>query len=115
MMGIVLVIGFVVDGTLNYIDFFRFNVPSYPIPLWLAVLWLGLATLPLHSLAWMKNKIILSSIFGALGGPLAYWAGVRFGAAAFSYPTLNSLIVLAAVWAVLWPIVMYAAKRIESE
>lgn len=114
IMGIVLLLGIIVDGSLLYFGFFSFNVPSYPIPLWLTVLWLGLATLPLHSLSWLKDKMYLSALFGAIGGPLAYWAGVRLGAAIFNYPTIYSLITLAVVWAILWPCVMYAAKQIDS-
>jgi hypothetical protein len=45
--------------------------------------------------------------FGALGGPLAYWAGVRLGAASFTWSLLSSLGILAIVWALLWPEVMH--------
>lgn len=64
-----------------------------------------------HSLAWMKKQILLSTLFGALGGPLAYWAGVRLGAATFHWPLLSSLALLAVAWAFLWTGVMAVAAR----
>jgi hypothetical protein len=55
--------------------------------------------------------MLLSALFGAFGGPLAYWAGVRLGAAAFHWPLLSSLMLLAVVWAFLWAGVMAVATR----
>lgn len=115
LMALLLTVGGTVDGLLNVLHFFTFTVDTLPIPLWLAVLWIGLATLPHHSLAWMKNRPLLSALFGAVGGPLAYLAGVRFDAAMFNLPTSLSLSILAVIWAVLWPAVMYAAQKIKPE
>ncbi len=109
MMGLLLLMGILIDGTLQAIGFFSFTSTGVPIPLWLAVIWAALAALPHHSLAWMKKRMVLSAIFGALGGPLAYWAGVRLGAATFHWPLLSSLALLAVVWAFLWAGVMVVA------
>jgi hypothetical protein len=111
MIGLLLLIGVVIDGTLQAIGFFSFSSGGFPIPLWLAVVWVALAALPHHSLAWMKKRILLSVLFGSLGGPLAYWAGVRLGAATFHWPLLSSLALLAVVWALLWTGVMAVAAR----
>lgn len=111
MIGLMLLIGTFVDGTLQAIGFFSFTSAGFPIPLWLAVVWGALAALPHHSLAWMKKRILLSVLFGALGGPLAYYAGVRLGAATFHWPLLASLALLAVVWAFLWTGVMAFAAR----
>lgn len=107
MMGALLCIGLVVDGTLHYVGFFSFTISGFPLPLWLIMIWLGLALTPHHSLAWLQNRPLLSSFFGALGGPVAYWAGVRLGAATFHWSLPASLVTLALVWAVLWPLIMY--------
>jgi hypothetical protein len=112
MMGILLVAGLVIDGGLQLSGFFRFTAAALPIPLWLVVIWLALATLPHHSLAWMKGRPLLSAALGAIGGPLAYWAGVRLDAAAFSWPLLPSLLLLAVIWAALWPAVMFFAGKL---
>jgi hypothetical protein len=111
MIGVLLLTGVLVDGTLLAIGFFSFTSAGFPIPLWLVVIWAALAALPHHSLAWMKKRSLLSALFGAFGGPLAYWAGVRLGAADFHWPLLSSLVLLAVVWAFLWTGVMAVADR----
>ena len=111
MMGFLLFVGLLVDGTLQQLGFFTFTVTGFPIPFWLMVIWLGLAITPHHSLAWLKNRALLSMFFGALGGPLAYWAGARLEAASFNWPLLSSLGILAIVWALLWPAVMHFSVR----
>lgn len=111
MMAFLLAIGIVIDGALYLCGFMTYNVRALPIPFWLAVVWLGLATLPHHSLKWLKGRLLLSSFFGALGGPLAYWAGVKAGAASFALPLVPSLALLAFIWGVLWPFTMYIANK----
>ena len=111
MIGLLLPVGVLIDSILQAIGFFSFTWPGFPIPLWLAVIWAALASLPHHSLGWMKKRILLSVLFGALGGPLAYWAGVRLGAATFHWPILSSLALLAVIWALLWTGVMAVAAR----
>ena len=106
-----LAIGLIVDGSLSALGFFSFPAAGLPIPYWLMAIWLALATLPNHSLAWMTDRPLLCLIFGALGGPPAYWAGVRFGAASFNLQLLPSLLILAVVWGLLWPFVMLLSKK----
>lgn len=114
MMAVMLILGLIIDGTLYALGFISFNVAAKPIPFWLLVIWLTLAILPHHSLAWLKTRYFLSAFFGALGGPLAYWAGVRLGSAYFNWPILPSLVTLAIIWAFLWPAVMYFATITHS-
>lgn len=111
MMAVLLAVGTLIDGTLYLAGFMTYNVQALPIPFWLAVVWLALATLPHHSLKWLKGRILLSSLLGALGGPLAYWAGVKAGAASFTLPLISSLTLLAVIWGVLWPFTMYIANK----
>ena len=107
MMIALLAAGVVIDGILHVFSFMQFTVTGFPIPIWLAVIWMGLAMLPHHSLSWMKGRPVLSCLFGAFGGPFAYWAGTRAGAAEFTYHIFPSLFLLAVIWAVLWPLVMW--------
>lgn len=114
MAGFLLFFGLVVDGTLVKIGFFSFTTPGFPLPFWLMVIWVGLAITPNHSLAWMKHKPGLSLFFGAIGGPAAYWAGVRLGAATFHWELVPSLISLAVVWAALWTVIMHISVATEE-
>lgn len=107
MMGFLVFIGLLIDGTLHQVGFFSFTNSGFPIPFWLMVIWLGLAITPHHCLAWMQNRPLLSVLFGGLGGPAAYWAGVRLGAASFNWPLGYSLALLALVWALIWPAIMH--------
>lgn len=111
MMGLLLVCGLIVDGIIHRIGYIEFPVPAQPIPLWLAVIWMALALMVHHSLRWLKKRPLLSMFFGALGGPLAYWAGVKAGAATFVAPLFQSLVLLAVVWGLLWPAVMHVGER----
>ncbi len=106
--------GLFIDSCMQLFDVLTFFAPSRPIPFWLVVIWAGLATLPLHGLRWMQGRHFLNVFFGALGGPLAYWAGVRLGAASFPQSMLFSLVVLAVVWAVFWPLAMQVSVRLSE-
>ncbi len=111
VMGSLLGAGLVIDGALTLAGFFTFYTTAFPIPFWLMIIWVGLATLVHHSLSWLKGRLVLCAVFGAFGGPLAYWAGVRMGAAAFNWGLLPSLFLLAVIWTVLWPLVMSLAAK----
>lgn len=55
-------------------------------PPWIAALWIGFATMPRYSLAWLKPRPWWwSAALGATGGPLAFYAGTKLGAIAPGY------------------------------
>jgi len=112
MMAVLLGCGLVIDGLIHAGGVISYDAPARPIPLWLVVIWLALALMVHHGLRWMKNRLVLSAVFGAVGGPLAYWAGVKAGAAEFEVPLMNALVLLGVVWALLWPAVMFVGQRI---
>lgn len=111
MAGFLIFLGLLVDGSLQQVGFFTFTTGGSPIPFWLLVIWAGLATTIHHSLAWLKNKLLLAAIFGAVGGPLAYWAGTRMGAASFNWSLTSSLLVLAAIWSLIFPTIMLFSRE----
>lgn len=81
------------------------------LPLWVFVIWAQFATLLHYALHWLAGRYLLAALFGLLGGPLAYWAGVRLGAAAFGSSPLLSLAVLGAVWAGVMPVLVWLGER----
>lgn len=111
MIGFLMFLGLLVDGTLQQAGFFTFRSPGFPIPFWLLVIWLGLGMTIHHSLAWLKNKLPLAALFGGLGGPAAYWAGTRMGAASFNWPLPVSLLLLAVVWSLLFWVIMLCGRK----
>ncbi|MFM9967731.1 MAG: DUF2878 domain-containing protein, partial [Burkholderiales bacterium] len=49
-------------------------------PLWMVAQWMMFATTLNLSLAWMKSRLLLAALFGAIGAPLSYLGGERLGA-----------------------------------
>jgi hypothetical protein len=56
-----------------------------------------------------KNRIILSVLFGAVGGPLAYLAGESLGAITVTNP--QTIIILAAGWAIITPMLIRQSEK----
>lgn len=110
---LVLIIGMVVDGTLRQSGFFVFAEDRFPIPLWLGCIWIALATLFNHSLHWLKKRLVLAGLLGAIGGPIAYLAGGRLGVAEFSLSLPWSITVLALVWGLLVPGLVYLSGKVK--
>ncbi len=83
LIGFAALYGYLADSVLvlsGLIDFPQQTVLGWPSTLWMVVLWAGFATTLRHSLAWLSSSLSLAMLFGMLGGPLAYFAGVRLGA-----------------------------------
>lgn len=79
-------------------------------PPWMALLWVNFAATLLHSLHWLLQRPLVCALFGAIGGPFAFWAGKQFGAVAFGAAPVTSLFTLALAWALLVPAVMKLAE-----
>lgn len=97
------IVGWVMDSL--WLKFGVLNIPhpSLGLPLWLAVLWLLFATTLRHSLAWTAKHWWLSSLLGAIGGPLSYLSGAKLAGLELPWTELNDLLLLSASWAVLMP------------
>jgi len=113
MIVFLMFLGLLVDGTLQQVGFFAFTSPGFPIPFWLLVIWIGLAMTIHHSLAWFKDKLLPAAFFGGLGGPAAYWAGTRMGAASFGWSLPISLFALAVIWSLLFPCIMLYSRKAQ--
>lgn len=109
---LVLLIGIVVDGSLRMSGFFIFAEDRFPIPWWLGCIWISLATLFNHSLHWLKSRLWLAALLGAVSGPVAYLAGGRLGAAEFSLSLPWSIAVLAIIWGVLVPGLVWLSGKV---
>lgn len=82
-------------------------------PHWIVALWMLFATTLNVSLRWLQGRWLLAAAFGAVGGPLSFWAGQRLGGVAFA-DTALSLTVLSAGWAVLTPLLLKLAERFDG-
>jgi hypothetical protein len=65
-------------------------------------------------MSWLRDRYLVSAVFGAVGGPLAYLAGVRLGAAILGPSQRAALIVVAIEWAFAMPLLLWIARQAQS-
>ena len=109
------IIGFLFDGFLlkSELVLYANHGWSYSItPLWIIILWMGFAITINSSLSWLKKKLNLSILFGAIGGPLAYLAGEKLGAVTLL--TSDTLLVIATGWAIITPLLILVSNKISK-
>lgn len=82
-------------------------------PHWIVAMWALFATTLNLSLRWLKGRWLLAAVFGAIGGPLAYYAGFRLGAVDMPDMT-NAMLALAIGWAMLMPLLMSLSQRFNG-
>lgn len=81
------------------------------VPVWIMALWLAFASTLNLSLAWMQGRYLMATVFGASGGPLAYFGAQNIGAV--TLPGSASYIALSIGWAIITPALLYLAKHIN--
>lgn len=82
-------------------------------PYWIVLMWGLFATILNVSLRWLRGRWLLAALFGAIGGPLAYYGGHRLGALEFGNERV-ALIALAVGWSVLTPTLISLATRYDG-
>ncbi|MDF1836303.1 MAG: DUF2878 domain-containing protein [Planctomycetota bacterium] len=81
-------LGATLDTVLSRIGFMGYPTSqgawAWPfVPPWIACLWVGFATMPRFSLAWLgRFHWSVAAAFGAVGGGLAFYSGSHLGAIA---------------------------------
>ncbi|NNK52096.1 MAG: DUF2878 domain-containing protein [Xanthomonadales bacterium] len=80
-------------------------------PYWIVAMWVLFATTINHGFRWLKRNWAVASIFGLLGGPMAFYAGSAAGAAELGNP-IAALAVIGAGWAILLPLLTLIADTI---
>jgi len=110
------VMGFMIDSILVALGAFS-PIPYVFAPpfssLWMTMLWVNLAMTLNLSMGWLRGRYVFAAIFGAIGGPLAYYSGAKLGAMT-ALPPVTSLIVIGAAWAVALPLLYRMAKLIHD-
>jgi hypothetical protein len=111
-------LGVIVDSSQQALGLYHFKSdPGWPLwlPLWVFVIWAQFATLFRYALFWLQGRYLLAGLFGLVGGPLAYWAGIRMGAASFGESPLAAIVVLAVVWAIVTPLLCRLSVAFDGE
>ncbi|NQD91980.1 DUF2878 domain-containing protein [Pseudomonas sp. CrR25] len=107
--------GSALDSFLLNLGVFDFGAPRMLIPLWLALLWLLLATTLNHCLAWSARPWWRASLLGATAGPLLYYAGTQLAGVGLPYGTWPTMLLLALLWALLLPLLHGFARLYRSQ
>ncbi|MFZ0154836.1 DUF2878 domain-containing protein [Pseudomonas sp.] len=100
--------GCLLDSLLGAVGVFDFD--QRPLPVWLALLWLVLASGLRHSLAWTGRPYWRAALVGMLSGPLAYLAGARLADVDLPMGDVGTGLLLAPIWALVLPLAVRVAS-----
>ncbi len=114
LMCVACLIGLIVDTAYIYFELVRFAepVPFMELaPIWILGMWMSFALTLNHSMRLFKNHLLAATIFGLLGGPLAYYVAVQnFAAAEIVATPWLAYTVIGIVWAIMTPLLLVLAK-----
>lgn len=116
LIGIVVLLGALWDSALvmtGWIAYPAGTLVDGTAPHWILALWALFATTLNISMRWLRQRVLLALILGAIGGPLSYWAAVRLGAVTFAEPA-PIVIALALGWALIMPALVAIAQRYDG-
>ena len=82
-------------------------------PYWMVALWGEFAIALNVTLRWLRRRLWLAALLGAVGGPLSFMGGVRLGGARF-LDEPAALVAIACLWAVAMPLAMALARRLDG-
>lgn len=113
LIAVAILVGFVADSALLRGGFISFDAAA-PLPgwqpYWMLALWASFATTLGYSMSWVTRRIWIAALAGAIGGPLAYWAGAKLGAMSILSPR-SALPAIGLAWAVSLALLATATRR----
>ena len=86
-------------------------VLGWPSTAWMVALWVLQAAILGGVMSWMRGRFLLASVVGAIGGPLAYLAGERMGAAVLGPSQAVALAAIGVEWAFAMPLLLWMETR----
>ena len=116
IISLAVLMGLIIDSLFFQLHFINYQggmLADFKIaPLWILSMWGGFAVTLLYTLNSIKNRYIIASLIGAVGGPLSYNAGVQIGSIIINGTI--SYIVLAIAWGLVIPFLFYIINRLET-
>jgi hypothetical protein len=113
-LGLSGVFGYAADSALVLAGVLRFPshaVLGWPSTAWMVALWVLQAATLRGVMSWMRGRFALAALIGAIGGPMAYLAGERMGAASLGPSYAAALAVVAVEWAIAMPFLVWLEQR----
>lgn len=89
-------------------------VVAWISPPWLLMMWAQFATTFRSSLSAIMLVPQRAALFGAVGGPIAFWAGERLGAVTLAEPVWQGQVRLSVSWGVALSVCALLARRWRS-
>ena len=89
-------------------------VLGWPSTAWMVALWVLQAAVLGGVMSWMRGRFALAAVVGAVGGPLAYLAGERMGAAMLAPTQPVALAAIAVEWALAMPWLVWMEQRART-
>lgn len=86
------------------------TVIPHAAPYWILALWALFAAQFNTSFGWLKPRIALAALLGAIAGPLSFRAGAGLGAVRFVHPW-PATVVLAIGWSILMPVLVLLSRH----
>ena len=114
---IVTLLGLLVDSVqkVTGLVIYAADFPAIPwlAPAWIVAMWALFATAISTSLKWLQGRYLLAVVLGAIFGPLSYRAGAALGAASFSKGEFFSLGILALIWGLVLPALLWINQKLK--
>lgn len=82
-------------------------------PFWLMGLWVAFAAIVPSGFGWLKNRLWLAAVLGAVFGPMSYASGVSLGALQLG-PWSSSMLGVGLLWLVAFPVLVHLGTRTAS-
>jgi len=117
LLTLCVVMGLVFDSLLvssGWVSYPSGMLVSGVAPYWILAMWALFSITLNYSMGWLKSSLVLASVMGAVFGPLSYLAGQRLGAIEL-VDFRASMVALAIIWAVVMPVLVYAAGRLDGK
>jgi hypothetical protein len=101
--GFLALFGFCLDTILIQSNLFSIEPPQPYAPFWLICMWI-LTGMTFESMLIFRQRLWLNMLMGGLLGPLSYLWSESFHILSYQRPLWLSLLVHAAIWAILTPV-----------
>jgi hypothetical protein len=116
LVAVACAVGFIVDTAFIQAHLLAYAEPlpfAAVAPYWILGMWINFALTLNGSMRWLHGRYLLAAGLGAIGGPLAYMAGVRLGAAELLAGGTVVYGSLAVAWAIAVPLLVLATERVN--
>lgn len=115
---VALLLGFILDSSWISLGWIKFSSPNSInglAPLWILLLWMGLALTLNHSLAWLQRRLGLAALLTAISSPLSYLGAARLGALQLNGDFWLWFFSIGLSWAIVVPFLLLLARSLRTE